>query len=260
MNGRKYGQEPYRLILPHGGPGAPGSLAAFAEELSSDRGVLEPFQSADTVDGQIDELREYLIDHAQQPVILIGHSWGAWLSFLLSARYPEMVLKLILVSAGPFDVKYENSVLQTRLNRFSSKERASYDRIMDQWDHSNEYQKQLLFRKLGKLISQADSFERIRSKDPTIEYQPEIFRKIWNEASFLRKSGDLLASGDRIRCPVVAIHGDYDPHPWQGVKKPLEKILANFTFYLLNNCGHEPWLEKYAKGEFFRVLRAECCI
>jgi pimeloyl-ACP methyl ester carboxylesterase len=56
---------------------------------------------------------------------------------------------------------------------------------------------------------------------------------------------------------VVAIHGDYDPHPFQGVKKPLSGILKDFRFILLKNCGHTPWIEKKAVNEFYRVLRAE---
>ena len=46
----------------------------------------------------------------------------------------------------------------------------------------------------------------------------------------MRKSGDLLKEAEKIKCPVVAIHGDYDPHPANGVKIPLEKRIVDFQF------------------------------
>jgi len=80
---------------------------------------------------------------------------------------------------------------------------------------------------------------------------------VWNEASRLRQSGKLLEFGKHIQCPVVAIHGDYDPHPFEGVEKPLFRILNEFRFILLKNCGHYPWLEQNARERFFEVLKEE---
>src|SRR5262249_848835 len=73
----------------------------------------------------------------------------------------------------------------------------------------------------------------------------------------LRKSGRLLELGQRIKCPVVAIHGDYDPHPVEGVHEPLAAALENFRLILLKNCGHRPWNERLARDEFFMALREE---
>ena len=30
--------------------------------------------------------------------------------------------------------------------------------------------------------------------------------------------------GRKIKCPVVAIHGDYDPHLAEGVREPLSRV------------------------------------
>jgi pimeloyl-ACP methyl ester carboxylesterase len=56
---------------------------------------------------------------------------------------------------------------------------------------------------------------------------------------------------------VVAIHGDYDPHPAEGVEKPLDSVLRRFRFVLLKNCGHRPWAERQARDAFYRVLEEE---
>lgn len=50
-NLRTYGLSPYRVAVLHGGPGAPGGMAPVARNLSRARGVLEPLQTADTLEG-----------------------------------------------------------------------------------------------------------------------------------------------------------------------------------------------------------------
>jgi hypothetical protein len=54
-NLRKYGKAPYKIAVIHGGPGAGGEMAPIARELASDWGVLEPFQTATSLEGQIEE-------------------------------------------------------------------------------------------------------------------------------------------------------------------------------------------------------------
>lgn len=85
VNPRSWGCAPYRVALVHGGPGGVGEMMPLARELSaSGHGVLEPFQTAFSVDAQVGELRDLLDEHA--PLILIGFSWGAWLPLLVAAR------------------------------------------------------------------------------------------------------------------------------------------------------------------------------
>ncbi len=114
---RKWGQGPYSLAVIHGGPGAPGEVAPVARELSAIRGVIEPLQTATTLDLQVQELRSVLTEDAQGPVTLIGFSWGAFLSWMTAARYPLLVKKLILVSSPPFEESYAGSITRTRLDR-----------------------------------------------------------------------------------------------------------------------------------------------
>jgi len=255
MNGRYYGHGPYRYLVIHGGPGAPGSAGPLAERLGEDRDLLEPFQTADSIQGQITELEDFIEKYARTPVVLIGHSWGAWLAFLFAASSPRKTKKLILVSAGPFEEKYAPSVRQTRLNRLDPRERRQYDYWLSQLDYLDPSVKKKCLKEIGTLMLKADGYDLEIRKDNTLDYQPEVFKKVWHEASFLRRSGKLLEEGRKIRSEVIAIHGDYDPHPWQGVKEPLQGILTDFNFFLLKHCGHEPWMERQAKDKFYRILR-----
>lgn len=60
INVRYYGKEPFQVAVIHGGPGAPGSVAAIAKELSKNYGVLEPIQTKTSLKGQVLELYEVL--------------------------------------------------------------------------------------------------------------------------------------------------------------------------------------------------------
>ncbi len=56
-NLRIYGKAPYNVAVIHGGPGAPGEMAPVSRELASGWGVLEPLQTAESLEGQIEELK-----------------------------------------------------------------------------------------------------------------------------------------------------------------------------------------------------------
>ena len=43
----------------------------------------------------------------------------------------------------------------------------------------------------------------------------------------------------------------YDPHPVRGVSEPLESKLPDFRMITMEQCGHDPWKEAYAREEFF---------
>ncbi len=257
INPRIYGILPHSLALVHGGPGAPGYLKPVAEELSKYTGVLEPLQTADSVGSQLLELKRLIETNGRIPKILAGHSWGAWLSFLFAYEFPWLVSKLILIAPGPFEESYSHLITENRINRMSENERQLFDELQKEWPYVSGFDRKRIFNTIGKLISRADSYAPVSREEHTIEYQPDIFQKVWAEASYLRKGGELLKKAARIRCPVVVLHGDYDPHPWQGVKIPLEKRIGNFTFYLLERCGHEPWNEKHARKRFYEIMVRE---
>ena len=256
-NLRKYGTSPYDVAVIHGGPGAPGEMAPVAQELSSLKGVLEPLQTVDSLEGQLQELKEVIESNANLPVTLIGFSWGAMLSFIFTARNPEFVKKQILVGSGVYEEKYAESIMDTRLNRLDDKDRASVIFLMNALNDPTVKDKNALFAQFGRLIFKVDSYNPTQETDDVIDFQYHIFQKVWHDAESLRRTGALLDLGKLIKCPVVALHGDFDPHPVEGVKGPLSRVLNDFRFILLENCGHHPWLEKEAKDGFYRILRRE---
>ncbi len=106
-------------------------------------------------------------------------------------------------------------------------------------------------------MSKADTYSSLPHKEELLECRYEIFKGLWGEASELRRSGKLLEPGKKISCQVVALHGDYDPRTFEGIREPLSGILKDFKFILLKNCGHRPWIEREAKEEFYELLKQE---
>ncbi len=229
----------------------------MARELKSNWGVLEPFQTEDSINGQVQELKTVLEENGDLPLVLIGFSWGAWLSFIFAANYPALVRKLILVGSGPFEEKYAAGIQKKRLDRLSHKDRTEAESLIKIITEPSNGNKSAVFTRLGELFSRADTYDPVTHESEAFDFRVDIFQSIWKEAEKLRRSGGLLKLGKNIKCPVVAIHGDYDPHPAEGVQKPLCSVLKDFRFILLKNCGHKPWIERKAKEEFFSILRDE---
>ncbi|HAM36153.1 MAG TPA: alpha/beta hydrolase [Elusimicrobia bacterium] len=254
-NLRIYGKAPHKLAVLHGGPGAAGEMEPVARELSRDRGVLEPLQTAASVDGQVAELRAVLRERGDLPVTLIGFSWGAWLGYIFAARHPEFVNKLILIGSGGFEESSAVRVQETRLGRLSREERAEAESLVKSLESPVPSGRHDALPRLGEIFRKADAYDPLPCEPEGVEIRAEIFKSVWREAAQLRKSGQLLELGKRVLCPVAAIHGAYDPHPAEGVEKPLASVLRDFRFILLQRCGHKPWIERQAKADFFACLR-----
>jgi pimeloyl-ACP methyl ester carboxylesterase len=232
-------------------------VAPVARELSTIRGVLEPFQTATTLELQVQELRSILGEEAQVPVTLVGFSWGAFLSWMTAARFPELVKKLILVSSPPFEESYAGSIIRTRLDRMKSGDRTEAKALIAEMDDPAVPDKDQVLSRLGILLSRADTYEAVSFQDEAFHSQYGVFRGVWDEACELRKKGVLIRMAQAIRCPVTAIHGDFDPHPADGVNDPLSRECHDFRFILLKKCGHRPWIERSASEAFFEALVKE---
>lgn len=254
----KYGQPPYRILTVHGGPGASRSMQPVAGRISKSKGIIEYVQKKTTIEELKGELLEVVDNQCTSPVVLIGHSWGAWLSIIFAAAYPSKVRKLILVNSGPFEELYAKNIMPKRLERLSNEEMKEFIKLSEKLKNKKVSDKNQVFYQLGNFIHKVDSYLPTdhQTKEKS-QYNYHAFREIWPEASLLRQSGELLKMAKKVTCPVIAIHGDYDPHPAKGVSEPLKRVVKDFQFALLVKCGHTPWEELYAKEEFYRIVNDE---
>ena len=256
-NLRTYGNSPFNVAVLHGGPGAPGQMAPVARELYSQWGVLEPLQTAASLEGQLLEMRSVLEKNGDIPLTLIGSSWGAMLGFIFSAYHPKYVKKLILVGSGVYERKFLDKIQEKRLSRLNENERGEAQLLMEVLSRSDVKDKNGLFGRLGELLTKADAYNPVTLETEVIETQYELHQSVWSDVVALRNSRGLLRLGRKIKCSVVAIHGDYDPHPAEGIEQPLSTVLRDFKFILLKNCGHLPWIEKEVRTGFYKILETE---
>ncbi len=237
----------------HGGPGGIGSAGGIAEGLAaaSGHGVLEPLQSKHSIAELLTELHEQLAACAEPPV-LIGHSWGAWLAALYAAEHPERVARLVLVGSGPFETRYVPLIGERRLARLDGEERERLRFVLEELERTGDPG---LLGELGALCGKADDYAPIADlAEPPVEFDGDMYTKIWNEAAAMRESGELLRKTATLSVPLTVIHGDSDPHPPEGVAEPLREAGLTFDLHVLPQCGHTPWREIHARAPFFSLL------
>lgn len=252
---RIYGETPYKIVLVHGGPGAIGSLKGFAKELFdlSSIGVMEALQSKYTINELMEELHNQIRESGCEKVTLIGHSWGAWLVALVAAKYPTVVERIILVGCPPLQNKYVSQISDRRMENLSEEDGAIFQRLVHNRATDEDMQK------VSRIFEQSDNYclenRALHSADHT---DSTMHNEIWSEAAKLRADGTLLEICKRIKCQISLIQGATDPHPAEGVIKPLQEIGVSCEAYILEKCGHSPFMEKYAKEEFYRILLQTC--
>ena len=248
---RLYGQGPYKVVLVHGGPGAIGSLKGFAKELNdrTNIGVVEAIQSKYSIDELIEELHNQIQGHCFNKITLIGHSWGAWLVALYSARYPEQVDSTVLVGSGPLEDKYVSEIGMRRMQNLSEEDGALFQRFGNKQATDED------MKRIPVLFEKSDNYcLENRENHRADRTDSEMHNCVWSEAAQLRSSGKLLKIFKKIKSNLFIIQGSDDPHPDKGVIQPLEENGVEFETNILEKCGHSPFMEKYAKEKFYEIL------
>lgn len=222
---RTYGSAPYRALVLHGGPGAPGCAAGLCRGLHEQGiSVLEHLQKGKTAAALMAEMLDILDAHGVEKITVVGHSYGAWLALLFAAKHPHRVEKTVIVGCGPLEETYLPQLIKTRAQR------------------------------KAQGLSDTDNFCALPgSSGDMLYFDKEQHISLMEEMTALRKSGELLKTALSVPGKITAIHGAYDPHPAQALR-----VLANdapeFEMHVLERCGHDPWKERYAREAFFRLL------
>jgi pimeloyl-ACP methyl ester carboxylesterase len=78
----------------------------------------------------------------------------------------------------------------------------------------------------------------------------------WQDMVRLQEAGVYPAAFASIMCPVLMLHGAYDPHPGAMIRKSLEAFVPHLEYQEFDQCGHSPWIEKYARDHFLTRARS----
>jgi len=251
-----YGERGHPVIVLHGGPGASGSAAPVARALADDFRVFEPWQrtSGDmplSVALHISDLYQLITSRFSNEIpALVGDSWGAMLALAYAAEHPETVGPLVLIGCGTFDKNSRDEMLRIRQCRIS-------DYIENHPEYSSD--KELTFQEqIMKWHEMTDGYDCEVNRPGYLESEPFDMRahiETWNDMMRCQEEGIYPQSFRAIRSPVIMLHGTYDPHPGEMIRDNLKLYLPHLEYQEFEKCGHSPSIERYAKDNFFRVMR-----
>ena len=252
---RQYGKSGPIVLLLHGGPGAPGYMKPVAEALAGRFRVLEPFQrgSGDeplTVARHVQDLQDVIEAYCggEQP-LLVGHSWGAMLALVWAAEHPAAAKAIVLVGCGTFDAASREQMEVIRQQRMDEAFRKRLEQVPRKYPNPNTR-----LAVLGGLYQQLDSVDLIEVKNHLHECDAKAHEQTWADIVRLQKEGVYPQAFAAIRCPVLMLHGDEDPHPGPMIRESLTAFLPQLEYVSWPNCGHYPWLEKATYAEFSKTL------
>lgn len=255
---RRYGEAGPRVVVLHGGPGAPGSVASLARALASRVRVLEPLQRRA---GRVSlTVERHVLDLAQvapEQALLVGWSWGAMLGLSYAARFPERVRGLVLVGCGTYhadDRALFEARLDARLGEPGRARRTELQAALRTAQDAAERSRRLAA--LGTLMMSAESYDRLTAGEGHDELTVDAagHRETWNDVLRLQAEGIEPQAFTAIRAPALMLHGDADPHPGQATRDRLRPFLPQLEYVEYPRCGHEPWRERHARDAFLEQV------
>jgi pimeloyl-ACP methyl ester carboxylesterase len=253
---RRHGERGPTVVVLHGGPGAQGSAWGLARGLADDFTVLEPMQRrADglplTVARHVEDLLALLDDACpDEPPSIVGHSWGAMLALAFAAAHPQRAAAIGLVGCGTFDPVARAALLHTIDRRMGVATRLGLAALQLREDRDGA------LADSGSLIEPLHTWDGLARDpcEPAIICDAQGHQESWEDMIHQQEGGVYPAAFSAIRCPVLMIHGRYDPHPGPMIRETLERHLPQLAYRELGGCGHYPWRERRARSAFFSSL------
>jgi pimeloyl-ACP methyl ester carboxylesterase len=257
MQVRTYGSSGPLVIVLHGGPGAPGYMAAVARALADLFRVLEPFQrgSGDeplTVARHVADLHELVESRCtgERPA-MVGSSWGAMLALAYAATHPGRAGPLVLVGCGTFDPAARERMKAILDERMDDDMRERIARLPEEIPNPDER-----LRAMGNLILPLYCCDPVTTELEGEACDERANRETWDDMLRLQGEGVYPAAFAAVDSPVLMLHGAFDPHPGRMIRASLEPHIRQLEYREWERCGHYPWLERTVRDEFFSGLRA----
>ncbi|QYK52348.1 MAG: alpha/beta hydrolase [Fimbriimonadaceae bacterium] len=246
---------PPKLFLIHGGPGAQGSLHGLSNSLPvklRPREILQRY-SGDlplTVDQHITDMAAII----QEPANILGHSWGAMLSLSFASQYPSRCQHIILVGCGTYSTK-SRAEYERRINERTNPIRKAELKAAVA-NANSDTERQAAFRAYAEYATSLQAYSPIVDPypDALTKFDPDGHAETWRDAIRLQSEDIEPSRFASITCPVTLIQGRQDPHPGELIFQDLKPHLPQLEYIEISDCGHEPWLEKYARHNFLKCI------
>ena len=252
---RRYGASGPPVAVLHGGPGAPGYMAPVARGLADAFRVAEPLQRWSgevplTVAMHVEDTLAALAEAfpGERPALL-GSSWGAMLALSAAAAAPDAVGPLLLVGCGTFDLPSRARFKAILEERTDDALRARLAEAAADPDPDRA------LRRRAALLDGLYNFDATTTDLEIEGVDARGNREAWEDMLRLQAEGRVPAAYDRVKTPVLLLHGEFDPHPGPMIRDSLLPFLPHLEYREFPRCGHYPWIERHARERFFAEAR-----
>ncbi len=276
------GSGPETLVAVHGGPGnSLNSILPDLEPLASNRSVIYYDQRGNgrsdlikdreklSISKHIQDLETVRLFFKLDKMTLLGNSWGGLLVGYYAVAHPDRVERMILHSpaspARAFMIE-DAEEIQSRVDqRFNAEQRKRYSVVSNPQTWVKAKDPRAACREFFQFIfpiyvSKVENANRLRGDvcsgpDEAVRYQLFVNQQIW------RSLGDynLMPLLDRVKAPVLVIHGAADPIPIES-SQAWANGMPNARLLIITGAGHMPQIEQpeiffkavetFLKGEF----------
>ena len=254
---RTYGLSGPTVIVLHGGPAAVGSAGPLARGLAGCCRVLEPWQRGSgleplTVAKHVADLNELVTGVLPSKPVLVGESWGAMLALAYAAVHPDAVRAVVLVGCGTFDEEARAQFVRTRDQRKTADMLRRLEQL--QAECPDAAKRCMLEHDLTRRVYDYEPMQAHAGDESPKPFDMKAHTETWNDMLRLQKECVYPAAFAAITCPVLMLHGDYDPHPGPAIYSSLKRFIPQLEWREIEKCGHSPWNERWARDGFFNTL------
>ncbi|HEY2345374.1 MAG TPA: alpha/beta fold hydrolase [Xanthomonadaceae bacterium] len=234
------------VVLVHGFTGSKENWLPLMREMAGDCRLIAPdlpgwgesqrLAAADYgASAQVERLAHFLrelpaiVGHEGPPALLVGHSMGGQIAGLLAARHPELVSRLVLMSASgvQFEVNEFGHGVLAGDNPFGVGSRAQLHRYLG-----------MVFMQPPLVPWPFDEAMVQRRRDDAA-FEQRVLDDIGRGPAAFALQQELAA----IRAPTLLLWGREDRVIDPSAVAIFESGLRDYRTSLLNACGHMPMME-----------------
>jgi proline iminopeptidase len=259
------------VVLCHGGPGLWDYLGPVADMISDvatvhrydQRGSgrsshLGPF----TLERFVQDLDSIRQDFGYERWTVGGHSWGATLALLYCLTNPHRVESLIYIcGTGLAWSKWKRLFHAQHEARLTAQQLLRYKELKQNGDRSADEEHE--YNVLNDIPNYAEPAAARDHAEPFVSLMSqhkisrEVNQMLGVELDELSEHS-LIEKCQALRLPVLIVHGESDPRPFEAVGTLLQ-ALPRKEVIMIQGAGHMPWVERpdRMRNELRRFLVGE---
>jgi len=253
------------VVVLHGGPGFDHNSVFQFSELAdkfqvifydqrasgNSSGELDP--ASITINNFVEDLEGLRSQLKLGKINLIGFSWGATLAMYYSIKYPGNLKSLIIVGTGGANKEYFNEYFINLQSRSTENDRKALGEIEKL--ESFKKQETEIIQKYWRIIMKPFFMDTSMVNEVDLTFGKNTVKNQAGIGKFLMEDlGDFDIHNELsvINCPVLIIHGTYDPFPAEGAYK-VHGQLKSSKLVIMEDAGHFIFID--AHDRFFNLVR-----